>query len=1053
MYFTQQKLQRLLQPVKESIHRAWLPVEAFKFHAGDIAGAAEMNCPEDSWQDFRVGQSWGGYDKVAWFRTRVTIPADMAGKKLALRFLVGPRDGGGSTTESLLYVNGHSLQGLDYWHEEAVLPPELRRGELRVAIRAWSGVLRVPPVRTFREGKLVQIDEPAEHLYFTSLAILRTLEQMGESDLRRARLLELVNEAYHCIDFTNPGSEDYYDSLASADGMLWHHLQGFSELNEIRPKVVGLGNSHLDMAWLWRLNHTREKASRTFSTVLNLMRQYPEYRYLHTSPQLFQFLKQDQPEIYEQVRQRIAEGSFEITGGMWVEADTNLSGGEALIRQILLGKKFVRREFGRDMTVLWLPDVFGYSAALPQIARKSGLKYFVTSKISWSQFNRFPYDTFYWRGLDGSELLTNFITTPENDSLHYSYIGEFQPNEVVGAWKNYQQKEINDQILMLFGWGDGGGGPTREMLESARVLKALPGPAAVEIDTAEHFLPELEERLKGKEVPVWDGELYLEYHRGTYTSQAQIKRANRMAEILYHNAEWLNVLAGQLVPGHAYPHQKLETGWEKILLHQFHDILPGSSIRAVYEDAEQAYAEITAAGEQARDEALREVATRVPSAGPALMIFNSLGWCRDDVLVLDDGPEYQGGPEYRGKTLRNPDGSLAETQVIDLFGERKRLFSVRGVPAMGYGLYPLVEAGKSTSDAPPADMAADERCLENRFYRIQLDENGRITSLFDHQAGREWILPGQVANDFQAFQDRPMNFEAWDIDIYYEEKMQHADRLEEACLLASGPLVTVLRLGWCYNHSTIRQEIWLHHTTRRIDFHTQVDWHEHQTLLKVAFPLKVRTTQAAYEIQFGVIERPTHRNTSWDVARFEVPAHKWADLSEGNGGVALLNNCKYGYDAHDSTLRLTLIKSGIEPDPQADQGLHRFTYSLLPHAGGWRESGVQRSAYELNVPLIPTPVDQQPGDLPASTALVEAEADNVIVETVKQSESGEAVVVRVYESRQYTLEETGLKFHQPIKQAVECDLIEENEQPARWSGNRLAFGITPFEIKTFKVWL
>lgn len=1047
MIFADQKIARLLETIKAHIYRASLPIAGIKYIEQDERHACDPAYDDSAWQPFAVGQSWGaadnGYDQVAWFRMNVTVPEALASKKLALRFIVGPRDGGGSTAESLLYVNGQPLQGMDIWHEDAVLPEELRQGTLNVAIRAWSGTLNVPPRRTFKEARLVQYDEPTEKFYFTSLAILRTLKEMDENDLRRARLLTTLNEAYHCVDFSKPGSEAFYGTIEAAQAQIEHQIRAFGQYEEIKPTVVGLGNSHIDMAWLWRLCHTREKASRTFSTVLNLMRQYPEYRYLHTSPQLFKDLKQDYPQIYEQVKQRIAEGAFDITGGMWVEADTNITGGESLIRQILLGKRFVRQEFGRDMHVLWLPDVFGYSAALPQIARKSGLKYFVTSKISWSQFNRFPYDTFYWRGLDGSDLLTHFITTPEAGVTRYTYIGEFQPFEVFGAWKNYQQKEINDRVLMLFGWGDGGGGPTREMLESARALKSLPGVPNVEIETTENFLPQMEERLAGEDVPVWDGELYLEYHRGTYTSQAQVKRHNRKSEVMYHNAEWLNAMASALVPGHEYPAKELEQGWEKLLLHQFHDILPGSSIHSVYEDAEQAYAEIGATGRQAQEGALQAITSRVASDSPALVIYNPLGWQRDDVLMVDDSPEYD------GKTLRNPTGSLASTQVIDLLGERKRLFFVRGVPSLGYGTYPLVDMPAS-NEAGAFNAGTD--ILENRFYRIRLDDTGRITSLFDKLARREWITPGQAGNDFQAFEDRPMEFEAWDIDIYYQEKMRRVTDLIESRIIADGPVVTVLRLAWNYAGSRLEQEIWLHHHIRRIDFHTRIDWHEHQTLLKVAFPLNVRITQAAYEVQFGVVERPTHRNTSWDVARFEVPAHKWADLSEGNGGMALLNDCKYGYDAHENRLRLTLIKSGINPDPQADQGEHRFTYSLLPHACGWREGAVQRSGYELNVPLLAETVNAQAGKLPARLALVEAEDGAVMVETVKQAEDGNGLVIRVYESRQCRYDDTALTFARPIRRAVECDLMEENEQPAAFRDNRLTFGITPFEIKTFKVW-
>ncbi|HET7658724.1 MAG TPA: alpha-mannosidase, partial [Bacillales bacterium] len=547
MFFTEKKLRKHVDEIGSKIHRKIQDIPSFQYLESECDGAHRPEFDDSEWKNFQIGEFWGGYDKVAWFRTTVFVPIDWRDQKLALRFLVGPRDGGNSTAETLLYVNGKPLQAIDVWHEDAWIPPELlEKGKLSIALKAWSGVLGVPDRRRFKLAQLVWIDEPCEQYYYLADTLLKAIDEMDENDLRRTELLKALNKSIQKVDFLKPGSDSFYDSIKVAAGYLQGKVDEWAEVEEMKPKVVTLGHSHIDMAWLWRLSHTREKASRTFSTVLHLMRQYPEYRYIHTSPQLYQFIKKDYPEIYENVKGKIRSGEWEITGGMWVEPDTNLPSGESLIRQILFGKRFMREEFGVDTKVVWLPDVFGYTWALPQIMKKSGMDYFMTTKISWNQFNRFPYDTFKWRGIDGTEILTHFITTPEFGNPSYTYNGEIDPKSIKGIWNLYKQKDVNDELLLAYGWGDGGGGPTKGMLEARRVMKNLPGFPKVTTGKAEPYFERLDKRLAGQELALWDGELYLEYHRGTYTSQAALKRGNRKAEITYHQAEWLSVLASLL---------------------------------------------------------------------------------------------------------------------------------------------------------------------------------------------------------------------------------------------------------------------------------------------------------------------------------------------------------------------------------------------------------------------------------------------------------------------------------------------------------------------------
>lgn len=1044
MWFTEEKLAKHINDLKERIYRDQQDLTGFKYIEGDfeelqhLNGHAEHPEFDDSgWNDFAIGDYWGAYDKSAWFRTKVSIPEPWRHEKLALRFLVGPRDGGGSTAETLLYVEGKPLQGIDIWHEEAWLPPELvDKGTLHLALKAWSSVLKVPERRRFKLAQLVVIDEPTEKLYFLADTLLQTIKELGESDLRRTKLLKSLNQALLKLDFIRYGSDAFYTSVREAYAMLSADVSELSRAEEFKPKVIGFGHSHIDMAWLWRLAHSREKASRTFSTVLHLMKQYPEYRFLHTSPQLYKYLKKDFPQIYEQVKARIASGEWEITGGMWIEPDTNVPSGESLVRQILFGKRFIKQEFGQETNVVFLPDVFGYSWALPQIIRRSGIDNFITSKISWSQYNRFPHDTFMWRGVDGTDVLTHYITTPEVGSRQYTYNGLVDPYEVKGTWDQYKQKDVNEELIMAFGWGDGGGGPTKDMLEAAEVMKNLPGLPRFELGKMEPYLTRLHERVKPEDLPLWDGELYLEYHRGTYTSQAWIKKANRESEILYHNAEWLNVAARAWAGQADYPQERLNEGWEMILLNHFHDILPGSSIRQVYEDSRKEYELIREIGEEAAEQAKQSLAGAIGLQEDGLLLYNPISWKRGGLIPLP----YRKELEIAGVS-----------QTIEEDGAKSLLLQVDGVPSLGYKAVTITELEKATSGTETLTVQPD--LLENSCYRIALNAQGHIVSLFDKRSHREVVAKGQRVNVLQAFEDRPMNFDAWDIDIYYQEKLSEVTELIEAVVEESGPLRGVLRLTWRFHHSSITQSVTIYRDSPRIDFRTVVDWQEKRVLLKVAFPVDVRSTRATYDIQFGNIERPTHWNTSWDVAKFEVAAQKWADLSEGNYGVALLNDCKYGHDIRNNVMRLTLIKSPVEPDETADRGRHEFTYALLPHAGDWRQAEVAKAAYELNYPLLAQEVKAQPaGPLPSEASFAELDCDHAMIETIKKAEDDDACVVRLYEYKQYRADGIKLRFDRPIRQAVECNLVEEEEAAMQPDGHTLTFSIKPYEVKTYKVW-
>jgi len=587
------------------------------------------------------------------------------------------------------------------------------------------------------------------------------------------------------------------------------------------------------------------------------------------------------------------------------------------------------------------------------------------------------------------------------------------------------------------------------MLEAARAQESLPGHPAVRLDTAAGFFERLERQVDGRSLPTWDGELYQESARGTYTSQSRNKRANRRAEALYHDAEWLCALADVLRDEDNYPHDELRRGWERLLLLQFHDILPGTSIHDVHEDSLADYTRVTAIGARARREAQSRILAGIQNDRESVVILNPLAWPRRDLVSLPCPP----GSALAGKQVLDEDGTPLPAQVVREGARVRLLLEAPEIPPLGYRTLPLAPGMPPTE----SELTVGPRGLENAFYRIALDGRGRIVSLLDKRAGREMLAPGTVANALQAFEDRSVLGEAWEIDLHYQEKMRPVDELLEAVVEESGPVRGTLRLAWRLAGSTITQRMTIYRRSPRIDFRTELDWHEHQVLLKVAFPAQIRATFATYEIQFGSVERPTHWNTPTDTAHFENPAQRWVDLSEGNYGLALLNDCKHGYDVKDNVLRLTLHRSPTDPDPEADQGRHLLTYSLLPHTGNWREGQVVRQAPALNNPLRAVIIPARPacsgGPLPPTFALAAVDADHVVLDTVKRAEDGDGWIVRLYEAWQYSSEAVTVTFGRPLRRAVECNLMEEEVGPARTEGPRLTFAIAPCEIRTFRVWL
>lgn len=988
MFLTERKLDRRINEIREYSYREVSTLGEFAA-CEDKEKSINPQVPTqfDGWDKICVGDRWSGRDRYLWLHKEIQIPESWKGKRAVGIFDFGKTGAGNNSGfEAMCYINEKPYQGVDVNHKEVFFPEELYGKTFRLTFRLWSGLegggVPAPQEHMIKRADLAYLDEKVDDFYYLGAMVLDTVQNLADAEAVKYELRNALDQACKCIDWSYPGSEEFYESVHQADDLLNEKIDGMKKDSLVKVKCVG--HTHIDMAWLWRLKHTHEKASRSFSTVLRMMEMFPEYIFLQTQPQLYAYIKEDFPEIYEEIKKRVQEGRWEVDGGMWVEADCNLTSGESLTRQILIGSKFIKDEFGKEVEYLWLPDVFGYSWALPQILKKSGIDMFMTTKISWNQYNRMPHDTFKWKGIDGSEVLTHFITTPEpwNEpgSWFYTYNGLLTAKTVKGVWDAYSEKEMNQELLISYGYGDGGGGVNRDLLERRRRIDKIPGLPSLETSTAGEFFRDLKETVKNTDryVHTWDGELYLEYHRGTYTSQGYNKRMNRKMELLYRKAEWLTAMhAVQSKKLELAKQEKLTEGWKLILTNQFHDIIPGSSIHEVYEDSRKDYAKVEAIGTEVIHDYFQD---SLDEAKDVWTVYNDSGWNRDEIVAI---------PAAKAGKFVDGDGNVLETQC-----EKDVTYvQVKNVPAMGHRAVFFRgedQTGEETSVSP---FKVDGRKIETPFYQMIINEQGQIEKLYDKEYGRNVLAPNERGNVLQMFEDKPLDNDAWDIDIYYQQKMREVTDLVKWEVKECGSLRLVIGLMWKYMNTTIEQDMVLYAADRRIDFRTKVDFQERQQLLKAAFPVDIRTTYATYDIQYGNVRRPNHWNTSWDQARFESVGHRFADLSERNYGVALLNDCKYGYDVKGNLLRLSLLRSGKQPDHIQDVGEHVFTYSLLPHTGDIVSGGVVVSAHALNNPMLICEGKEEKTE----DTFMTIDNPQVEIDAVKKSEDGKYLVVRFHD--------------------------------------------------------
>lgn len=1040
MHYLLERIDKTCREIEKNIYRNSIEIEGYKYIDGNYHNIDLIkNAPEDGWRDFKKGDLWGGRDCHGWFKCSVVVPEEFAGQTIALNFHTFDEGWDATNPQFILYVNGEQIQGVDINHREIILSHDAVAGEkYEIDLHAYAGMLS--DKKPTLHGKLVVIDMASRELYFNLKVPADVCKELDKEDKRRIDMITMLNDAINLVDLRRPKTKEYDESVKVANDFLNEKFYGEMCGHE-DVTATCVGHTHIDVAWLWTVAQTREKVSRSFSTVLKLMEEYPEYIFMSSQPQLYKFLKEDHPKIYEKVKQKVKEGVWEPEGSMWLEADCNVTSGESLVRQIIHGKRFFKEEFNVDNKVLWLPDVFGYSAAIPQILKKSDVDYFMTTKIAWNQFNKIPNDTFMWKGIDGSEVLTHFITTTgpgqERESHFTTYNGHIQPDAVMGAWRRYQNKNINDDVLISFGWGDGGGGATLEMLENGRRLaKGIPGAPRVKMGTSLDYFKRLEEKVKdNNKLPKWVGELYLEYHRGTYTSMARNKRDNRVCENLYTSAEKIHSLA--LAEGKTdYPQKNINDSWETVLLNQFHDIIPGSSIKEVYDVTAVEYKELIENANNIVKDGTDFIASKINLKDRSVVVTNTLGFERSDIAT------FEVPSDITNVAVIDEDGNEIVCQNID---GNKAIFFAKDIPANGYKSFKIVEATKT--DALFVKLTNKE--AENEFVKIKFDDKGQIISFIDKKTNREILKDGAIGNEIQAFEDKPMCFDNWDIDIYYKEKMWKVDDVQSIEVVEQGPVRSTLKIERKFLESTITQKIYIYNDIARVDFDSVIDWKEYDVLLKAAFPIEINTNEATYEIQYGNVTRPTHNNTSWDVASFEVCGHKWADLSEGDFGVSLLNNSKYGHDIKDGNMRLTLLKSGTDPNPAADKEVHNFVYSIYTHEGTWKEANTAEVAYELNNPLITKVEEAHAGDLSSELSFVKVDKENVMIEVIKKAEDSDHLIIRMYEYHNKATKAT-LEFYKEIAEIKECNLMERDLEELTATGNKVEFTIKPYEIKTLK---
>ena len=1004
---TMVKLERLARTLKE---RMFIPVgeaKAMGFYQtkeplNQIPGALYGPVPADR---------WGSEGEYGWFHMEYTVPEELNGKALFLY----PRMG---FYEATLWVNGamHSnyaakyVEGSHGNHWCNRFAERARAGEKYCFdLEAYSFHL-VPGTQPLSHAEITEFtypvgaadvcvrDEEITAFLFDLGTLLSLRKALPENSLRRAEAENALFDVHLKVlyDPDNCTDEEFHQALREAHPYILRELE---KRNGSSAPYVGLiGHSHMDTAWLWPISETRKKCARTYAGQLSLMEEYPEYKFVQSSAAHADFIREDNPALFERMRQKVKEGRWEPNGGVWVECDCNLTGGEYMVRQFLWGQRFTRKYFDYTADCFWLPDTFGYSYAIPQIMKGCGVNYFLTTKINWGDTNTFPMTTFYWQGIDGTKVLTHF------NRIHVGPTPETLCDMTEGG-DGIREKRVAPLRLFSFGKGDGGGGPEFEMLENARRLEDLEGVPRTGYTSVSDFMKRLEK--EAVRPSTWAGELYLELHRGTLTNQHDIKRNNRKAEIALHNLEAATVLRA-VREGKDASEDCVRPLMQKLLINQFHDILPGTCIHAAHAQAKREVGGVI--------ESANELTQKTLAGGQETVVFNPLSFERNDTFYLS--------------------GAHAGQVFTDLDGNTVTAVSGASIPA--FSAVPVPAAAPETA----SPFVLEGNHLTTPYAEITFDDNGAMASFIDRRTGRE-LVKGLPFNTFVMMEDLPADWDNWDFDADEEEKFAPAGQLISRQVVSEGPAELRIRSEYrLTDKTTLWQDMVFDAASPLISFDTVIDWQEEHRFLKAAFDTALLTDGVRSEIQFGHIRRSNHRSTPWDRAKFEVCNHKYSDLSEENYGIALLNDCKYGISVNEGSMRLSLHKGGVRPDAQGDKGRHHLRYALLPHNAPFGAESVIRPAYAFNNP----PVLAENGF--ASAPLVTVDQPNVIIETVKPCEDTQrAYILRLYEAAGGSCR-ARLTFSHAVKALRVCNMLEEEQETLKAED---ALEFTPFHITTLKI--
>ncbi len=1010
--YTRNRIQQFADRLWAQVYAHTRPVTGIQVSEA-VARITVAEAQKLAYKPCAIGAPFGPLWSTFWFKVEAAVPKEWAGRRVDLMW--------NSRSEATLWVDGRTMQGLNFeggtWYggtrPDAVLLKKAQGGEtlrfqVEMACNKMFGGSSSDSYKTvspfvLEQCELALFDQEAWDLFF-DFHVLADLEGEQTKDLDKTWGGELLYELNRVTNVLVPEDRATWAAGKAILKTLYTRRNG-----TMVHELSAIGHAHIDTAWLWPIGETWRKCMRTFSSQVAYMDEYPDYKFSCSQAVQFEVMKEKNPDLYQRIVAKVKTGQFVPVGGSWVEPDCNIPSGESLARQFLFGQRFFKKEFGTICKEFWNPDVFGYNGQLPQLMKLSGITRFLTQKLSWNYFTKPLHHTFMWQGIDGSEVLAHF---PPADTYNANAsVGQMRENA-----RNYKDHERSRHSLMLFGFGDGGGGPVKRMMEMLRRAKDLQGLPRTAMRSSDEFFTLLEKDCVDR--PVVVGELYFELHRGTYTSQGAVKRGNRKGEFLLHDVEFLAAIAARAGAA-AYPQAELERLWKLLLTNQFHDILPGSSITLVYEDTAREHADIATSAAKLRESAITAAIAHVgalPANGAVWAPLNTTAFARKEVAT-------------------RPDGTLAFVEV----------------PSYGIG-----KVAKAEDHVILVKLDGGKLRLENLHLRAELAADGSLLSLVEKSTGRESLSrPGNV---LEMYEDRPTNWDAWDVDPFHLETGKPcapatscAVKEETTAIGSAHGRDGNLRVSVTYQRklgvaSSLTQVVSLSAHARRLEFATEVDWHEDQKFLKVAFPVNVRAMNATYEMQFGCVERPTHFNTLLDLAKYEVPGHKWVDLSEHGFGVALLTDCKYGFSTFGDTMRISLLRATSNPDPKADRGKHVFAYAVMPHAGGWREAGVVGEGFRFNAPVVwgKDGKDQHWQSF-ASVEDHPAEARNLVLDTIKKAEDSAALLVRLYEAHG-ARGTARLKLGVPFKTARFCDILEQPGQPAVIRDGAIEIPYAPFQV-------